>query len=128
MGLAGFFRGYGITEVREMTWWDSIPHEGSSVRVVMTPAQVRHPTETGCTVTTLKNTTGSHCHCKHHQVLHGFTHKDMQKDRGESCLPVCGALELSQGLGPATEPVGRICCHQPGCKVLVCRRYWVLPR
>ena len=42
LGLEAFFRSHGITEVREMSWWDSLVHEGSSARVVMTPAQVPH--------------------------------------------------------------------------------------
>ena len=79
MGLAVYFRGYGITKVREMSWWDSIPHEGSSVRVVMTPAQVRHVTETCCSTITLANTVSSHCHCKAHQVLHRLAYEDPQE-------------------------------------------------
>ena len=40
LGLGAFFRSHNITQVREMSWWDSVVHEGSSARIVMTPAQV----------------------------------------------------------------------------------------
>ena len=40
LGLGAFFRSHSITQVREMSWWDSVAHEGSSARIVMTPAQV----------------------------------------------------------------------------------------
>ena len=42
LGLGAFLRSLNITQVREMSWWDSMVHEGSSARVVMTPAQVPH--------------------------------------------------------------------------------------
>lgn len=39
-GLGGFFRSQSISNVREMSWWESILHNDSSTRIVMTPAQV----------------------------------------------------------------------------------------
>lgn len=38
--LGAWFRRLGISQVRELDWWESVQHPGSQVSVAMTPAQV----------------------------------------------------------------------------------------
>jgi N-acyl-phosphatidylethanolamine-hydrolysing phospholipase D len=39
LGLAGWFRATGITNVVELDWWQAATHPGTQVELVLTPAQ-----------------------------------------------------------------------------------------
>lgn len=39
LGLAAWFRGVGVNNVHELTWWQELGHPNSSVTLACTPAQ-----------------------------------------------------------------------------------------
>ena len=58
-GLGGFFHSQRISNVREMSWWESVSHNDSSTRIVMTPAQVGLSATASKKCTTLRLSTMS---------------------------------------------------------------------
>lgn len=39
LGLAAWFKGVGVKNVHELTWWQELRHPNSSVTLACTPAQ-----------------------------------------------------------------------------------------
>ena len=105
----------------EMDWWQSVQHPGSSVRVVMTPAQVA----TGWACCALSDYDVVTRHYEQHTYLQPPHYTGQTR---WCCVFDIAALEPAVGVGPDGNAVGRLRGAGREAALLVCRGHGPLQR